>query len=80
MLVEEIFVDRADAKKSRPKSPQVPNHGLLVFARQFNMLLEETELKMDTVLQTERTIYKRKMRVSAKNLADKTTTTVCKRA
>lgn len=28
-----------------------------VFARQFNALLEETGLKMDTVLQTERTIY-----------------------
>ena len=28
-----------------------------VFARQFNALLEETELKMDAVLQTQRTIY-----------------------
>jgi len=28
-----------------------------IFARQFNALLEETQLKMDAVLQTERTIY-----------------------
>lgn len=28
-----------------------------VFARQFNKLMEETGLKMDTVLQTDRTIY-----------------------
>ena len=28
-----------------------------VFARQFNALLEETGLKMDAILQTERTIY-----------------------